>query len=315
MVTGANGFIGTPVCEHLLSIGRKVQGAIRSPDRSVTMAAGCKSISVGDIGPQTFWGDALAGVEAVVHLAARVHIRHDARAAKLSTYRHINTEGTLNLARQCAAAGVRRFIFLSSIKVNGERTDSGRPFRPEDKPDPADSYGISKMEAEKSLLNLADETGMEVVIIRPPLVYGPGVKANFLRLMKLVDTGIPLPLASINNRRSLIYLENLVDAVCTCIDHPNSAGKIFLVSDGEDLSTPDLLRLLAKAMGKPARLIPVSNFFLSWIAKLSGRFNPFRKIAGSLTVDISKTRKDIGWLPPYSVENGIQETVNWYMNQ
>jgi len=316
LVTGASGFIGKSTCETLMSKGFQVVGAVRNPEKASTIPAGCKRIAVGEIGPQTFWGHALKGVDAVVHTAAIVHnIKNDAQGTMLPFYRIVNTYGTYNLAQQAAAAGVRRLIYLSSIKVNGETTESGRPFTGEDKPEPVDAYGISKLEAEKGLLHLADETGLEVVIIRPPLVYGPAVKANFLNLMKLVDTGIPLPLASIDNRRSFIFLGNIVDAIGNCIDHPNAAGKTYLLSDGEDLSIPGLIRRLAMAMGKPARLFPVSCNILFRMAKLSGRLNSLLKVIGSLTVDGSLIRKDLGWKPSFTVEDGIKETVSWYLRR
>ena len=310
LVTGASGFIGTAVCKTLLTAGRQVYGAVRGPGSRKLRISGCEPIAIGEIGPQTKWKQALSRVDTVVHLAARVHMRHDPMIAPLSAYRRVNVQGTLNLARQACAAGVRRFVFLSSIKVNGEESDPGRPFTTVDKPAPVDPYGISKMEAEQGLRRMAAAVPMEVVIIRPPLVYGPGVKANFLALMKLIDTGLPLPLASIDNRRSMIYLGNLVNAVCACMEHPNAAGKTFMVSDGEDLSVADLVRRLARAMGKPARIFPVPQAFLSRLARCPGPCSRLSKLIGSLTVDISPISSDIGWWPPYSVAHGIRETVS-----
>jgi nucleoside-diphosphate-sugar epimerase len=285
---------------------------VRSVPRTKAISRGCQHVGVGDIGPRTSWAEALDGVETTVHLAARVHLTHDAATDPLAAFRQVNTHGTLNLARQASAAGVRRFIYLSSIKVNGEETTVDRPFAADDAPAPVDPYGISKWEAEQGLHRLARETGMEVVVIRPPLVYGPGVKANFLSLMKLVEAGLPLPLASLNNRRSFIFLDNLVDAVCTCIADAKADGKTYLVSDGEDMSTPDLIQRLAKAMGKPARLFRLSPWLLSRAARLPGRFGSLSKLVGSLSVDGSKIIAELGWNPPYGTGHGIRQTVAWY---
>ena len=227
----------------------------------------------------------------------------------LAEFRKSNVEGTLNLARQAASAGLRRFIFISSIKVNGESTSAGRYFCPFDAPAPEDPYGISKMEAERGLMQLASETGMEVVIIRPPLVYGPGVKGNFASLIKLMGKGLPLPLGAINNKRSLVGIDNLVDLIIRCIDHPAAANQVFLAGDGEDLSTTELLRGLAEAMGRAARLIPVPAALLSLGATLLGKRAVAQRLLGSLQVDISKTRQLLGWEPPVSVKEGLRRCV------
>jgi nucleoside-diphosphate-sugar epimerase len=252
----------------------------------------------------------LAGVDAVVHLAARVHIMEERAADPLAAFRAVNTSGTLNLARQAAETGVRRFVFVSSVKVNGEETTPGSPFRHDDLPNPEDPYGISKREAEDGLLELAAQSGMDVVIVRPPLVYGPGVKANFAAMMRAVQRGLPLPLGAVtHNRRSLVALDNLVDLLITCLDHPAAANQTFLVSDGEDLSTADLLRWLGRAMNKPARLFPVPVPLLRAGAALLGKRDVARRLLGNLQIDISHTRETLGWTPPITVDEGLRRAV------
>jgi nucleoside-diphosphate-sugar epimerase len=238
---------------------------------------------------------------------------HDESSDPLAEFRKVNVEGTLNLARQAAEAGVRRFIFISSIKVNGEGTPLGSPYRADAQPQPADSYGISKMEAEQGLRALAAETGMEVVIIRPTLVYGPGVKANFLSMMRWLHKGVPLPFGAIHNQRSLVALDNLVDLIVTCIDHPAAANQTFLVSDGEDLSTTELLRRMATALGKPARLLPVPSWLLEAGASILGKKALSQRLCGSLQVDISKTRELLGWTPPLSVDAALRKTAAHFL--
>ncbi len=230
----------------------------------------------------------------------------DEMADPLAEYRRVNVDGTLNLARQTAAAGVKRFVFISSIKVNGEATARGKAFQADGVPAPEDAYGQSKLEAEQGLVKLAAETGIEVVIIRPPLVYGPGVKGNFASMIKLVEKGLPLPLGAINNKRSLVGIDNLVDLVIRCIDHPAAANQVFLAGDGEDLSTTELLRAVGKAMGKPARLIPVPVGLLQFGATLLGKKAMAQRLLGSLQVDISKTCELLDWQPPYTVEEGLR---------
>lgn len=253
----------------------------------------------------TDWSLALENVEAVIHCAARVHVMDEQAANPLEEFRLTNVEGTIRLARQAALAGVRRFIFISSIKVNGESTDPGQQFHASDKPAPEDAYGQSKLEAEQGLLALAQETGMEVVIIRPPLIYGPGVKGNFASMIKLVDKGLPLPLGAIHNQRLLVGIDNLVDLIIRCIDHPAAANRIFLAGDGEDLSTTELLRAVGRAMGRPARLIPLPASFLRWCATLLGKQAMANRLLGSLQVDISQTCEVLDWKPPFTVEEGL----------
>lgn len=256
------------------------------------------------------WSALLQGVDVVVHAAARVHVMRDTAPDPLRAFRAVNVDGSLHLARQAAAAGVRRFIFISSIKVNGEMSSLGQPFTALDVPAAQDHYGVSKAEAEAGLRQLAAETGMEVTIIRPPLVYGPGVKANFLSLMRWVARGIPLPLGAIHdNRRSLVALDNLVDLIVTCIDHPAAANQTFLASDGEDLSTTALLRRLAGAMEVPSRLIPVPVSMLEWGAAIVGKRAMIQRLCSSLQVDVEPTLTRLGWTPPISVDEGLHRAA------
>ena len=264
------------------------------------------------LGADADWNDALRGVEVVVHTAARVHVMEESATDPLAEYRRINVEGTLVLARQAAQTGVRRFVFVSSIKVNGERTLPGMAFRAIDVPAPEDPYGVSKAEAEEGLLALGRATGMEIVIVRPPLIYGPGVGGNFVRLLRWVQRGVPLPLGAVNNRRSLVGLDNLVDLLVTCLDHPKAAGKVFLVSDGEDLSTTMLLCRVAGAMGRRAWLLAVPPSFLRAGAKVLGREEMVRRLLESLQVDITHTRETLGWAPPVSVDEGLRRTALGY---
>ena len=262
-----------------------------------------------DITPTTSWADALRDCRSVVHLAALAHVPLGRMDDALAACRAINTVATLNLARQAAGVGVRRFVFISSIKVNGESTQPGRPFTAADPPAPQDAYAISKMEAEIGLRKIADETGMEVVIVRPPLVYGPGVKGNFAELMRWVARGIPLPLAGIDNLRSLVALDNLVDLLLRCVEHPGAANQTFLVSDGEDLSTTDLLRRLAAAMGRPSRLFPLPQSWLRGAAALIGRGDAAARLCDSLQVDMTATREALGWTPPVGVDEGLRRAA------
>ena len=256
------------------------------------------------------WRSILAGVDTVIHTAARVHVMRDGATDPIGAFRAVNVDGSLKLARQAAAAGVRRFIFISSIKVNGETTLPGHPFTALDTPAPKDAYSISKAEAEARLGQLATHTGMEVTVVRPPLVYGPGVKANFLTLMRWVARGIPLPLGAIeHNRRSLVALDNLVDLIVTCIDHPAAGNQTFLVSDNEDVSTAALLQRLAAALDVPSRLIPVSVPILEWSARMLGRQHVVQRLCSSLQVDIATTTAQLGWTPPIGVDEALRRTA------
>jgi nucleoside-diphosphate-sugar epimerase len=260
------------------------------------------------------WSIALQDIDVVVHAAARVHVMSDRSADPLAEFRKVNVDGTVHLAREAAASGAKRFIFLSSVKVNGEMTATGRPFRAADIPAPQDPYGVSKLEAEQALMQVGKETGMEIVVVRPPLVYGPGVKANFHNMMRWLRKGIPLPLGSIDNRRSFVALDNLVDLIITCINHPAAAGHVFLVSDGEDLSTPELLRRLGAALGRPARLLPVPTFLLISGAALLGKPGIAQRLCSSLQLDISDTTEILGWRPPVTVNIALQETAISFSN-
>jgi len=266
-------------------------------------------MAVGEINAGTDWSSVLADREVVVHLAARVHVMHDRADDPLTAFRHTNVAGTLALARQAAAAGVRRFVFISSVKVLGEASLPGRPLQSEDAPAPQDAYGLSKLEAERGLREIAAQTEMELVIIRPPLVYGPGVRANFRALISVVSRGIPLPLAALDNRRSLVGLDNLVDLIVTCVRHPAATGQTFLVSDGEDLSTPELIRRLGRAMGRPAHLFWLPVWLLQLGATLLGKRAALQRLAGNLQLDIAATRVRLNWSPPVSVDEGLRRAV------
>lgn len=313
LVTGASGFVGHVVCDTLLH----TEPAAYSIVPAVRVPRGLPGeCVVGEIDGKTdwrHWREALHGVHAVVHLAARVHVMNDRAVDPLSAFCSINTEGTLNLARQCAAAGVRRFVFISSIKVNGE--ERAAAYTEADAPAPEDAYAISKWKAEQGLWQIAAQTGLEVVILRPPLVYGPGVGANFLALLRAVSRGMPLPLGAIDNRRSLIYVGNLVDAIQRCLEHPAAAGKTFLVSDGETVSTPELVRRMAAALGRSARLLAVPVPVLRFMAALAGKSALVTRLAGSLAINSRAIRRELGWTPRFTLDEGLRETAAWYANQ
>jgi nucleoside-diphosphate-sugar epimerase len=303
VLTGATGFLGARVADQ---VDRQGDLKLTCIVRRTVPTVGERKVVINSLTGRTDLSTALKNQEVVIHAAARSHIMREEVADPLRGYRKVNVEGTLNLARQAAAAGVKRFIFISSIKVNGGQTPLGQPFFSHDAPSPEDFYGISKHEAEQGLRELAAETGMEVVIIRPPLVYGPGVKGNFASMINLVGKGLPLPLGAVHNKRSLVALDNLVDLIITCIDHPGAANETFLISDGEDLSTTQLLRGVAEAMGKPPRLIPVPAGLLQFGATLLGKKAVAQRLLGSLQVDISHTQKCVNWTPPLTVKRGLQ---------
>ncbi|MBT9097228.1 SDR family oxidoreductase [Methylovulum psychrotolerans] len=311
LVTGAAGFIGSALCSGLMANHWEVNAAIRRFLCAVPQAT--RHIAIADINAHTDWQAALTAVDVVVHLAARVHVLDDKAADPLAAFRQINVGGTLNLARQAARAGVKRFVFISSIKVNGENTLPGQAFTADAMPAPADAYGLSKWEAEDGLRQLALDTDMEVVVIRPPLVYGPGVKANFRALLGFLHRGIPLPLARIVNKRSLIALDNLVDVIILCMTHPAAANQTFLVSDGEDIATPELLRRLAAALGKPARLLPVPVVVLNTLLFCLGKRGVAARLCGNLQVDISKTCARLAWVPKVSLNEALAETAQSYL--
>lgn len=307
LVTGATGFVGQALCNTLAARGWKVLRAVRR-----NPAAG--DFVVGDMGLEADWHRAVEGMDCVVHLAARTHVLRDDALDPMDAYRRINVTATANLAQAAAEQGVRRFVFLSSIKVNGEFT-SNTAFIERDRPQPADRYGRSKLEAEQALRQIAQESALEVVIVRSPLVYGPGVKANFLRLMHLSARRRPLPLGSIKNRRSLIYLDNLVDAIVTCMTHPAAAGKTYLVSDSESVSTPELIRRISSALGVAPRLFRFSPSLLSLAARLMVRHPEWERLSNSLLIDSTKIRAELGWQPPFTMAQGLAETAQWYHKQ
>jgi UDP-glucose 4-epimerase len=309
LLTGASGFLGGVVFDglsehHVTVIGREVN-KVNHPCNFFKM----------NINSTCDYSDALKNIVVVIHCAARVHVMDDTSEDPLSCFLETNVGGALNLARQASESGVKRFIFISSIKVNGESTSTGSKFTSSDELIPEDPYGISKAEAEEGLLEIAKETGMEVVIIRPPLVYGPGVKGNFLNLLKLSNLPIPLPFGLINNKRSMIYLNNLVDLIITCIDHPKAANRVFLASDGDDLSLSRLLTLIRQSMNKSPLLLPIPSFLFNLFCKLSGKSELVDRLIGNLQVDSSDAKKYLNWTAPYSVEQGIKATVDDFLKK
>lgn len=313
LVTGATGFIGRHLLARLLRDGHAVRGTFRTRGPGAPLPAGAAAVPIEAIGPETEWGHLLAGVDTVFHLAARVHVMKEPGGDPLALYREVNVAGTARLARQAATAGVRRLVFLSSVKAHGEETRE--PYREDSPLAPRDPYGISKMEGEEALRRIEREAGLEIVILRPPLVYGPGVKANFLALLRWVDRGWPLPLASTRNARSLIYVGNLVDALTRCGDDPRAAGKTYLVSDGEDVSTSGLVRSMAAALGRPPRLVPFPTGALTLAGRLTGRRATVERLVGSLRVDAARIRRELGWSPPWSLEEGLRQTAAWYRGE
>jgi len=348
LVTGASGFVGSALCSQLAAAGYAVRGVRRNIGRDAPPPDIVDPVSwiiIPNIGPDTQWDEALRGVASVVHLAASVHMMQDVTANPLAEFRRVNTLGTETLARAAARAGVKRFVFLSSIKVNGEETSPPHPsplmeplttrlgrqqtaaksldiprgerecFSETDPPSPQDPYAASKWEAEQALHRIAAETGMEVVVLRCPLVYGPGVKGNFLRLMQAVDRGIPLPLALAANHRSLIYLGNLISVIITCLERREAAGKTYLVSDGEDVSTAQLILQMAQALGRPARLWPCPLGLIKFAGRVTGKSDEVARLLGSLCIDSSKIRRELGWAPSHTLAQGLAETAAWYRRQ
>lgn len=309
LLTGGTGFLGGAVLQKLLEIGnRPLVAATRA--KAPRLPAGVKCVHIGELGADTDWTVCLQGVEVVIHCAARAHVMSDDAPDPLIEYRNVNVLGTLALARQAALAGVRRFVFISSIKVNGESTLPDRPFRPDAIPAPEDAYGISKYEAEQGIMALARETGMEVVIIRPPLVYGPKVKGNFSRMVGWVRKGLPIPFGRVHNQRSLVALENLADFVALCSDpvrSPLAANEVFLISDGEDVSTTELLRKIARAYGVRSRLIPIPVSWFMLLARLLGKRPVAIRLFGSLVVDNSKAVQLLDWKPTISMDSQLQK--------
>ena len=288
-----------------------MRAAVRSAN-SMPSGAGFDVVVVGDLGAQMDWSAALAGVDCVIHCAGRAHMMHETEADALAAYRAINVAGTKRLAVQAAASGVRRLVFLSSIKVNGEQTALGAPFLFSDAPAPKDAYGTSKWEAEQALWSVSAQKGLEGVVVRAPLVYGPGVKGNLLHLLRWVARGVPLPLGAVHNQRALVGLSNLVDLLQHCAERPATAGQTFLASDGQDLSSSQLIRLMAEGMNRPARLLPVPMAILKAAGSLLGKRGEIDRLVGSLQVDSGRTRAQLGWTPPVSVEDGIREMARWF---
>lgn len=307
LITGSNGFLG----KHL--VHRLQRSPLILLDRKLSSYSEHCCYQA-ELNGSADYKEALHGIETLVHLAARVHVMDDDECDPLEAYRQVNTSGTANLARQAANAGAKRFIFVSSIKVNGEKTMPGSPFTMEDEHAPEDDYGLSKSEAELQLFEIGKETGMEIVIVRPTLVYGPGVKANFASLMNLVSKGAPLPFGCIkHNRRSLVSVTNLVDLIVTCIDHPKAANQIFLVSDDHDVSTSEMVAQMAKALGKPQWQIPVPQWSYKLVGKLFRKQNVVDRLIGSLQVDITHTKETLNWTPPQTLEAGFQETADAFL--
>lgn len=309
LITGANGFVGSALCEKLIERGFETRGAVRK-ERAV-LPAGVDKIAVGDIGAGTEWSEALKGIDCVIHLAARVHVMTERSADPLSEFRKVNVEGTKKLALSAVEAGVKRLVYVSSVKVNGEATFE-RPFSESDEPNPQDPYGVSKWEAEEALRGISEETGLEVAIVRPPLVYGAGVGGNFVRMLSWISKGIPLPLGSVKNHRSMIYVENLADALIRCATHPNAANEIFLASDRHPVSTPELIRILAGKMGRRSCIVPCPVLLLKLLGKLTGKSPEIERLTGTLVVDTTKIRTKLGWTPPYAMLEGMEKTVAWY---
>jgi len=302
LVTGANGFIGAALCRHLAREGRAVIGLVRRPEAD--LPGGIARRILPQIGPETDWTEALAGVDCVVHLAARVHILRDTARDPLYAFRQVNTYGTQRLAEACRAQGVRRFVFMSSVKALGDGAPGGRAYRDDDARRPTDAYGQSKAEAEEALAGIA-AGGLEVVVLRPPLVYGPWVRGNFRALLRLCDGPWPLPLGSLDNRRSLLALDNLVDAVVASIDHKAAAGRHYLLRDGQDLATGELVGRLRAALGRPPRLVPAPHRLLELMRRVDGLAGAVERLTGTLTVDDSGIRRDLGWTPPIGVDAAL----------
>lgn len=311
LITGANGFVGQALCAQAAAQGFAVRAALR---KLGAVSDNIETVVVGEINGATDWRSALRDVDVVIHLAARVHVMRESAENPIEEFRKVNVAGTEHLARSAAACGVKRLVFVSSIGVHGKQTNLGRSFSELDKPYPHNDYALSKWEGELALHRVAHETGLEVAIIRPPLVYGAGAPGNFAQMLKVLAKNIPLPLASIENRRSLVYIGNFVDALLRCVTHPAAAGQTYLVSDGEDVSTPDLLRQLGAAMGHPARLLPCPPVLLKLAGRLVGKSGQIDRLLGSLQVDSSKIRRELGWQPPYTLQQGLQATAEWYRN-
>lgn len=311
LVTGASGFVGHALCAELVRRQYSVSGAIRGDAGKGSYS----TVRIADIGPDTDWTAALQGVGIVIHLAARVHVMHDDARDPLAAFQRTNTAGTEHLVRCAAAAEVKRLVYVSSIKVNGEETAGRQSYTEQDVPSPQDPYGVSKWEAEQALQRVAHETGLEVVVVRPPLVYGPGVKGNFISLLAAVNKGLPLPLAGADNARSLVYVGNLVDALIACATHPTAAGQTYLVSDGVPVSTATLVDKIAGALGCRSRSFYFPPALMRIAAAMLGRSAQVDRLFGSLRINDEKIRRELGWVPPYTLEQGLRATAEWYRGQ
>ncbi|AZE77575.1 UDP-glucose 4-epimerase family protein [Pseudomonas synxantha] len=313
LLTGGTGFVGRPLLKALVSSRYQIINVVRKS--TATTLPDVQDYVISSLSGENNWGALLQGVEVVIHSAGRAHVMNETHNNPLQAFRDVNVDATLNLARQASKAGVKRFVFISSVKVNGEETKASCPFTSSDTPAPLDDYGVSKLEAEQALMALAAQTLMEVVIIRPVLVYGPGVKANFQKMLSFVSKGIPLPFRTINNRRSLIFIDNLIDFICLCIHHPAATNRVFLVSDGDDLSIGEILEKLSVAMNKKSRLFAFPQPALELLASLIGKREFFQRLCGSLQVDITDAKERLGWKPPVSVDNALAITARYYQEE
>lgn len=314
LVTGATGFVGKTLCQTLRERGWNVRAAVRSELPAGSLPVD-EIVKVGEIHESTDFSIALRNVQAVIHLAARVHVMHDPSADPLASFRAINVGGTKRLAEMARDAGVKRFVFVSSIKVNGESTTGKPPYTEDSIPAPVDAYGISKLEAEQLLFAMHSESGMQVTVLRPPLVYGPGVKGNVLRLLKIAEKGVPLPLGLIKNRRSMVGVGNLSALLALCAEHPAASGQLFLAGDEPAIATPDLIRKLAGFMGRKARLIPFPVSMMRLAGKVLGKSDEVDRLTGSLIVDSGKSRRLLGFTPPYSMDEQLKQTVDAFLSK
>lgn len=310
LLTGANGFVGRALCDYAAGYEFQVRAVTRTPNE---FGKNIQNIVCDDFGAAGSLLEGMRGVDVVVHLAARVHVMQESSGDALAAYRAVNVDLTLNLAKQAAVAGVKRFIYLSSIKVNGEKTAVGTCFSADDIPAPEDPYGVSKMEAEQALFELSKSTSMEIVVIRPPLIYGPGVGANFKAMMRWLARRVPLPLGAIDNRRSMVALDNLLSLILACTSHPKAAGQVFLVADDQDVSVTQLLNKLAHAMKVPAILLPVPAAMIKFAAAMLGKASVAQRLCDNLQVDITKTKEMLNWSPPLSLDDGLKVTADWYL--
>lgn len=309
LVTGANGFVGSALVAALHQRSQFVRCAVRA---LTDQCDETESAVVGNIDGQTDWRDVLCGIDVVIHLAARVHVMRETAVDPLAEFLEVNLHGTVNLARQAVRAGVKRLVYVSSIKVNGESTEA-QPFSESDNPNPQGPYAVSKWQAEQALQRIAQETGLEVVIVRPPLIYGSGVKGNFIKLLAAIDKGIPLPLAGARNPRSLLYVGNLADALITCATHPAAVGKTYLVCDGEDVSAASLTEKIAQALNRKSRSFYLPPCLLRFAASVMGRSNQIDRLLGSLRVNDKKIRSELAWVPPYTMEHGLKAVTDWHL--